>query len=49
MLLNGITYINYVKSKKNILDLFIESLTRQLVYYSSRRMGFEPLNIKKMS
>jgi hypothetical protein len=49
ILSNRITYIDHVKSKENIMDLFIEGLTRQLIYYLSRRMRFEPLNMKKMS
>ena len=33
ILSNRITYIDHVKSQKNIMDLFIEGLTRQLIYY----------------
>jgi len=36
MLLNGIIFINYVKSKKNITNLLIKSLLIEFMYNSSR-------------
>jgi hypothetical protein len=36
MLLNGIIFINYVKSKKNITDSLTKSLLIEFMYNSSR-------------
>jgi hypothetical protein len=45
--LNKITYIDYVKSKENIVNLLTKGLLRELVYNSSRKIGLKPLKIKE--
>jgi hypothetical protein len=45
-LLNSIIFINYVKSKKNIANLLIKGLSKELVYDSLKIMGLKPLKIK---
>jgi len=47
LLANKIIYIDYVKSKKNIVNLLTKSLLRELVYNSSRKIGLKPLKIKE--
>lgn len=47
LLSTGVISIDYVKSKENIADPLTKSLTRELVYSSSRGMGLKPLKDKK--
>jgi len=47
LLSNKITYIDYVKSKENIVNLLTKGLLRELVYNSSRKIGLKPLKIKE--
>jgi hypothetical protein len=44
---NDIIFINYVKLKENITNSLTESLSRELVYSSSRRIWLKPLKIKE--
>jgi hypothetical protein len=47
LLLNIIISIDYIKSKKNIVDLLTKDLSRELIYNSLREIGRKPLKIKK--
>ena len=41
LFLNGIIFIDYVKSKENIVDLLTKSLSKELMCNSSRVMDIE--------
>ena len=43
LLSNGIISIDYIKSKENIADPLTKSLTKELVYSSSKGMGYKPI------
>jgi hypothetical protein len=45
-LLNSIISINYVKSKKNIMDSLTEGLSREFVYNSLIQIRLKPLKMK---
>jgi hypothetical protein len=44
---NKIIFIDYVKSKENIVNSSTKGLLRELAYNSLRGMGLEPLKIKE--
>ena len=44
LLSSGISTIDYVKSKDNIVDPLTKGLTREMVAKTSRGMGLRPLN-----
>jgi hypothetical protein len=44
---NRIASINYVKSKKNIMDSLTEGLSREFVYNSLIQMRLKPLKMKE--
>ena len=48
MLLNEVIFIDYVKSKDNIVDPLTNDLSRELVYNSSRRMGIKLLKDERV-
>lgn len=43
LLSNKIIFIDYVQSKKNIVDLQTKDLSKKLVYNSSKEMSLKPL------
>lgn len=45
---NEIIFINYVNLKKNIMDLVIKGLLRDIVYNSSRRMDLKVSKDKRV-
>jgi hypothetical protein len=47
LLLNIIISIDYIKSKKNIVDLLTKDLSRKLIYNSLREIGRKLLKIKE--
>jgi hypothetical protein len=48
LLLIEIIFIDYIKSKKNVVDLLIKCLTREQVDKSSKMMGLKP-TLKELS
>jgi hypothetical protein len=44
---NKIIFIDYVKSKENIVNSSTKGLLREFVYNSLRGMGLKPLKIKE--
>jgi len=48
LLLNEVVFIDYVKSKNNIVDPLTKDLSRELVYNSSRRMDIKLLKDEKV-
>ena len=48
LLSNGVSYIDYIKSKDNLAGPLTKGLSRDQVNYSSRGMGLKPM-IKKSS
>ena len=48
LLSNEVIFIDYVKSKDNIVDPLTNDLSRELVYNSSRRMGIKLLKDKRV-
>ena len=48
LLLNEIISINYVKLKKNIMDLLTKGFKRGHVYNSSRGMSLNPLKDERL-
>jgi hypothetical protein len=48
LLPNKIISIDFVNSKKNIMDLLIKSLLRKLVYNSSKGMNLKLLKDKRV-
>lgn len=47
LLSNGIIFIGYVRSKKNIVDPLAKCIVRELIYSTLRRINLKPLKIKK--
>jgi hypothetical protein len=47
LFLNEVIFIDYVKSKKNIVDLLTKILIEELVYSSSRRMIIKSVKEKE--
>jgi len=43
---NDVIFIDYVKSKKNIMKHHIKDLMRELMYGLSKGMGLKPLKMK---
>ncbi|KAM1249796.1 hypothetical protein ACFX2G_033122 [Malus domestica] len=43
LLFNGIIYIDYVKSKENIVDPLTKGLPREQILFTSRGMGRKPI------
>jgi hypothetical protein len=48
LLSNEVIFIDYVKSKDNIVDPLTKDLSRELVYNSSRRMGIKLLKDERV-
>jgi len=48
LLLNEIISIDYIKSKKNIMDPLTKDLLRELVYNSSRKLNLKPLKDERV-
>jgi hypothetical protein len=44
---NEIIFIDYIKSKKNIMDSLTEGLSREFVYNSLIQMRLKPLKMKE--
>ena len=44
LIVTGVIYVDYVKSKDNIADSLTKGLNRELVEKSSRGMGLRPIN-----
>jgi hypothetical protein len=47
LFLNEVIFIDYVKSKKNIVDLLTKILIEELVYSSSKRMILKSVKEKE--
>ena len=47
LLKNGVIYVEYVRSKKNLVDMLTKGLTRRVVLESSRGMGLKPIDKDK--